>query len=348
MAAYPFAAINPLRSLVVFDQTNVLADSFGRVHTYLRISLTERCNLRCTYCMPAEGIQLRPKPEMLTFEEIVQLAELFAELGVTKIRLTGGEPLIRNDIEHLVGRLSRIDGISSLAITTNGLLLPRKLDDLKAAGITLFNISLDTLKAERFRSITRRGGLETVLEAIRVTLDAGYSPVKVNCVVQKGVNDDELPDFVELTRDEPLEIRFIEYMPFGGNDWTERYFVSYKEMVMSVREAYPNLERRVDAANHTSKSWAVPGYVGSIGFISSMSEHFCGSCNRLRLTADGNLKVCLFGHSEVSLRDALRQCVPARELKSLIDAAVNRKQAAHAGMYEISRTPNRPMILIGG
>jgi len=298
--------------------------------------------------MPADGIQLRPKQEMLTFEEIVQLAELFAELGVTKIRLTGGEPLIRNDIEHLVGRLSRIDGISTLAITTNGLLLPRKLDDLKAAGVTLFNISLDTLNAERFRSITRRDGLNTVLDAIRETLDAGYAVVKVNCVVQKGINDDELPGFVEMTRDMPVDVRFIEYMPFGGNDWTERYFVSYKEMVASIRKAYPRLERRKDAANHTSKSWAVPGYVGSVGFISSMSEHFCADCNRLRLTADGNLKVCLFGRSEVSLRDALRSGMPARELRSLIDAAVNRKQAAHAGMYEISRTPNRPMILIGG
>jgi len=298
--------------------------------------------------MPADGIQLRPKQEMLTFEEIVQLAELFAELGVTKIRLTGGEPLIRNDIEHLVGRLSRIDGISTLAITTNGLLRPRKLDDLKAAGVTLFNISLDTLNAERFRAITRRDGLNTVLDAIRETLDAGYAVVKVNCVVQKGINDDELPGFVEMTRDMPVDVRFIEYMPFGGNDWTERYFVSYKEMVASIRKAYPRLERRKDAANHTSKSWAVPGYVGSVGFISSMSEHFCADCNRLRLTADGNLKVCLFGRSEVSLRDALRSGMPARELRSLIDAAVNRKQAAHAGMYEGSRTPNRPMILIGG
>ncbi len=298
--------------------------------------------------MPAEGIQLRPKPEMLTFEEIVQLAELFAELGVTKIRLTGGEPLIRNDIEHLVDRLSHIDGLSSLAVTTNGLLLSRKLDDLKAAGVTLFNISLDTLKAERFRSITRRDGLETVLEAIRITLDAGYAPVKLNCVVQKGVNDDELPDFIEMTRDEPLEIRFIEYMPFDGNDWSERFFVSYEDMVSIVREAYPKLERREDAANHTSKAWAVPGFVGSIGFISSMSDNFCGSCNRLRLTADGNLKVCLFGRNEISLRDALRQDVPVGELRSLIDAAVNRKMAAHAGMYAISQTPNRPMILIGG
>ncbi len=298
--------------------------------------------------MPAEGIQLRPKPEMLTFEEIVQLAELFAELGVTKIRLTGGKPLIRNDIEHLVDRLSHIDGLSSLAITTNGLLLSRKLDDLKAAGVTLFNISLDTLKAERFRSITRRDGLETVLEAIRITLDAGYAPVKLNCVVQKGVNDDELPDFIEMTRDEPLEIRFIEYMPFDGNDWSERFFVSYEDMVSIVREAYPKLERREDAANHTSKAWAVPGFVGSIGFISSMSDNFCGSCNRLRLTADGNLKVCLFGRNEISLRDALRQDVPVGELRSLIDAAVNRKMAAHAGMYAISQTPNRPMILIGG
>jgi len=298
--------------------------------------------------MPADGVQLRPKPELLTFEEIVALAELFAELGVTKVRLTGGEPLVRKDIEHLVARLAAIPGIESLAVTTNGLLLPRKLDALKAAGITHFNISLDTLRPDRFRRITRRDGLETVLDAIERTIDAGYDPVKINCVVLKGVNEDEILDFVGLTVDKPLEVRFIEYMPFDGNDWSDGEFFSYDQMVSVVREAYPDLRRIGDAPNHTSKSWAVPGHLGSLGFISSMSRNFCGSCNRIRLTADGNLKVCLFGRAEVSLRDALREGRSRDEMLALVDAAVNHKKASHDGMYEISRTPNRPMILIGG
>jgi cyclic pyranopterin phosphate synthase len=298
--------------------------------------------------MPAEGVELRPKPDLLTYEEIIRLAELFARHGVTKIRLTGGEPLVRKDIEHLAERLAVIEGIKSLAITTNGLLLPRKLDALKAAGITLFNISLDTLRPDRFERITRRKGLETVLEAIELTIAAGYDPVKINCVVLKGVNDDEILDFVEFGRTRPVEIRFIEYMPFDGNAWDDGDFFSYEAMLQVVREAHPGLERRADGPNHTAKAWGVPGHRGSLGFISSMSQNFCGSCNRLRLTADGNLKVCLFGQGEVSLRDAMRGGLTDRELEELIDDAVYRKKASHDGMHAIARAPNRPMILIGG
>ncbi len=298
--------------------------------------------------MPSEGVELRPKPEMLSFEEIVHLASLFALLGVTKIRLTGGEPLIRNDIEHLVGRLNEIDGIKTIAITTNGLLLPKKLKALKEAGVSAFNISLDTLREDRFREITLRGGFETVLESIKMTLEAGYNPVKINCVVQKGINDDELIDFVEWTRHQSIEMRFIEYMPFGGNGWDDTHFLPYEKMLEQIRAAYPTLARKSDDLNPTSKSWQVPGFQGSLGFISSMSDKFCGSCNRLRLTADGNLRVCLFGKSEVSLRDAVRRGATDVELMSLIEGAVHRKKASHAGMYEISNSPDRPMILIGG
>ncbi|GMQ82082.1 MAG: GTP 3',8-cyclase MoaA [Rhodothermia bacterium] len=298
--------------------------------------------------MPSEGVELRPKREMLTFEELVRLADLFARLGVRKIRLTGGEPLVRKDIEHLVARLKRIDGIKTLAITTNGLLLPIKLEALKAAGVSVFNISLDTLRADRFREITLRDGLETVLESIHLALEAGYNPVKINCVVQKGVNEDELLDFVEWTRHESLDIRFIEYMPFGGNGWDDSRFLPYIAMLSQIQDAYPTLERQNDDPNPTSKAWRVPGYEGSLGFISSMSQNFCGSCNRLRLTADGNLRMCLFGDDELSLRDAIRRGATDVELISLIERTVSRKKASHAGMYEISSFPDRPMILIGG
>ena len=325
-----------------------LTDTHGRAHTYLRISLTERCNLRCTYCMPADGIELRPKNEILSFEEIVRLSRLFAHEGVTKIRLTGGEPLIRRDIEHLVSALRAIDGIESIAITTNGLLLSQKLAGLKEAGVTLFNISLDTLQSDRFKTITRRPGLAKVVTAIEDTWKSGYDPVKINCVIQKGVNDDELLDFVELTRDRSYEIRFIEFMPFGGNAWNNEQFMSYEDMLSHVRLAHPNLARSTDHPNHTTKMWQVPEYQGRIGFISSMSDNFCSTCNRLRLTADGSLKVCLFGASEVSLRDEMRSGKSDEELLSIISLAVGNKMAAHAGMMKLSEMHNRPMILIGG
>ena len=328
--------------------TDTLTDTFGRHHTYLRISLTERCNLRCQYCMPAEGVQLKPQDHILTFEEIERLVRLFVNEGVNKIRLTGGEPLVRKDVDHLIARLGQIDGIRTFAITTNGLLLPKKLPRMHASGINLLNISLDTLDASKFEFITRRKGFDLVLQAINMALDMGYNPVKVNCVVMRSFNDDELGNFVELTRDKPIEVRFIEYMPFDGNGWNDVRFMPYKDMIERIEEQHPELVRMQDGPNETSKTYHVPGYVGKVGFITSMSENFCGSCNRLRMTADGNLKVCLFGKAEVSLRDAMRAGASDEELLEVISAAVKRKKAAHAGMYNIAKSENRPMILIGG
>lgn len=324
-----------------------LTDTFGRRHTYLRISLTERCNLRCQYCMPEEGVQLQPREAILTFEEIERLARLFVAAGVDKIRLTGGEPLVRKDVETIVERLGAL-GLKTLALTTNGLLLPKKLPRLHAAGLNLINISLDTLRPDRFLAITRRQGFDLVMQAIQRAIDHGYDPVKVNCVVMRGVNDDELADFVAMTEDRPIEVRFIEYMPFGGNGWDDAQFMPYIDMIARIKERFPKLERLADGPHETSKTYQVPGFRGRVGFITSMSEHFCSGCNRLRLTADGHLKVCLFGQAEVSLRDALRQGATDDELGEIIQAAVWRKKAAHAGMYEIARAENRPMILIGG
>lgn len=326
-----------------------LTDTFGRRHTYLRFSLTERCNLRCTYCMPAEGVPLRPKGDILTFEEIVRLSRLFASLGIDKIRLTGGEPLVRKDVENLVRGIAMIPGIEQLAITTNGILLEQKLDKLKAAGVTHLNISLDTLRPERFVEVTRRPGLEKVLRAIDKALEAGYAPVKINCVVLKGFNDDELIDFIELGRDRALDIRFIEFMPFNGNEWSLGEFMSYRAMLETVEsELGGELESLGTCRNEVSKGYRVPGFVGTIGFISSMSDDFCSGCNRLRVTADGNLRVCLFGQSEVSLRDAMRDGASDSDIEKLIRAAIQKKKAAHDGMLAIAAKPGRPMILIGG
>lgn len=328
--------------------SDMLTDTFGRRHTYLRISLTERCNLRCRYCMPAEGVPLSPRDHLLSFEEIERIAALFVRAGVDKIRLTGGEPLVRKDVETVVERLGQLPGLRTLALTTNGLLLPKKLARLHAAGVNLLNISLDTLRPERFTHITRRQGFDLVLAAIDQALAYGYAPVKINCVVLRGFNDDELADFVRMTEDRPLEVRFIEYMPFDGNGWSDDVFMPYTEMIARIEQQLPALTRLQDGPNDTSKTYQVPGFRGRVGFITSMSEHFCSSCNRLRLTADGSLKVCLFGRAEVSLRDALRAGATDAELEALIQAAVLRKRAQHAGMHEIARSENRPMILIGG
>lgn len=211
------------------------------------------------------------------------------------------------------------------------------------------NISLDTLVEAKFEFVSRRRGHSRVIKGINDALEAGFNPVKVNCVVMRGLNDDEILDFVEFTRDKNVDVRFIEYMPFDGNKWNDKKMVPYAEMLQIIRAKYPDLERIGDAANDTSKAYKVPGYQGQVGFITSMSEHFCGSCNRLRLTADGHLKVCLFGNSELSLIDKLRdESVTEIELIDLIGAAVGRKKARHAGMFNLKNMKNRPMILIGG
>ncbi len=298
--------------------------------------------------MPEEGIALRPRDQILTFEEIERLARLFVRSGVEKIRLTGGEPLVRKDVEQLAARLASIPGLRTLAMTTNGLLLPKKLPALHSAGITQFNISLDTLDACKFESITRRKGLELVLQAISMAIEYGYNPVKVNCVVMRGFNEDELPAFVAMTADKPVEVRFIEYMPFDGNEWNEARLMPYAEMLDRVRSSFPNLVRLQEGPNDTARTYKVPGCRGAVGFITSMSNHFCATCNRLRITADGNLKVCLFGREEINLREVMRSGASDDELIACIREGVQRKKAAHDGMHELAAGENRPMILIGG
>ncbi len=329
------------------SEEDPMTDQFGRRHTYLRISLVERCNLRCQYCMPAEGLDWTPDPHLLTDEEIVRLARLFVRAGVNKIRLTGGEPLLRTNIDTIARGIGALPGLETLALTTNGLLLPKKIERLQQAGLSLLNISLDTLRADRFEEITRRPGLPLVHKAIDEAIRRGYDPVKVNCVVMRGVNDDELVDFVQWTEHLPIEVRFIEFMPFDGNRWDDERLVPFAEMLERIRAEVP-LKRLSDGPHETSRTFQVPGHRGTVGFIASMTAPFCEGCNRLRITADGNLKVCLFGASEVSLRDAMRSGATDAELLQVISRAVGRKHARHAGMHQLSEMPNRPMITIGG
>ncbi|KAH7463775.1 hypothetical protein PRIC1_006523 [Phytophthora ramorum] len=328
-----------------------LVDRFGRAHTYLRISLTERCNLRCRYCMPEDGVPLQPAEDLLTTPEIVRLARLFASAGVKRIRLTGGEPLLRRDLVELVAQLRAIPGIESVGVTTNGITLQRKLLALRQAGADRLNISLDTLKADKFAHITRRQGFNRVMNSITEAQALGFAPLKINCVVQRHFNLDEIVDFVAFTEKHAVDVRFIEWMPFDSNRWNDETFVPFKEMMEIIQAEFPSVEKLQDGVNDTSKAFHVPGFKGQFGFITSMSEHFCGSCNRLRLTADGNLKVCLFGNTEVSLRDAMRYNIADKDIHDIVDVAVKRKKFAlggHGDMYGLSKAKNRPMILIGG
>ncbi|XP_030020555.1 GTP 3',8-cyclase, mitochondrial isoform X3 [Manduca sexta] len=330
------------------NTTEPLTDLHGRRHNYLRISLTERCNLRCQYCMPAEGVPLSPKGALLSREELARLVRVFAAAGVDKVRLTGGEPTLRADLADIIQSIKEGGGVRSVSITTNGLVLTRRLVALQRAGLDALNVSLDTLRAPRYEHMTRRAGLSRVLAGIDLALQLGYKPVKINTVLMKGFNDDEICDFVEFTKDKDVEVRFIEFMPFAGNEWDDSKLVPYRRALKAVVERFPDLQPAVPRPHDTARVWQVPGFAGSVGFISSMTQHFCSSCNRLRLTADGNLKVCLFGASEVSLRDALRTGADDAQLDRLVRLALRNKKPQHAGMQNLAHMENRPMILIGG
>lgn len=280
--------------------------------------------------MPADGVPLSPKQHLQTTDEIILIAKLFVEQGVRKIRLTGGEPTIRKDLVEIISRMKELPLLENVGITTNALVLTRNLVKYQNAGLDAINISLDTLRPKRFEEITRRKGFERVIAGIDLAVQLGFKP-KVNCVVMTNFNEDEVCDFVEWTRDRAVDVRFIEYMPFSGNRWHTEKMLSYGDMLKMILKQFPNFEALPNGPNDTSKAYKVPGYKGQIGFITSMTEHFCGTCNRLRITADGNLKVCLFGNKEISLRDAIRNGSTEQELLDLIGTAVFRKKKQHAG-----------------
>ena len=305
-----------------------LIDAHGRKHDYLRISVTDRCNLRCIYCMGAEGVKKIPHREILTFEEILQVVEAGALLGLCKIRLTGGEPLVRKGLADLVSGIAQIPGIQDLSMTTNGILLPRYAALLKKAGLKRVNISLDSLDPLTYIKITRVGELSQVLEGIEAALQAGLAPLKINTVLMKGLNHLEVPAFLELTARKPVHVRFIEYMPIG--DHSREYRTRYLPLSF-VREAAEKAGLPLAPAQEPSGAgpaqvYTVPGGIGSVGLIHPVSDHFCRSCNRLRLTAEGKLKTCLYWQNEYSVRPALGSL---DALKTLMEKALLLKPREH-------------------
>ncbi len=330
---------------------NILQDRFGRDHTYLRISLIERCNLRCTYCMPEEGVQLSPKSHIMTYEEIYEISKTFVDHGVTKIRLTGGEPLIRKDFPIILEKLAALP--ITLSITSNAVIIDRFIDVLKANGVNDINVSLDSLSKEKFKAITRRDQFEKVYDNILLLVKEGFN-VKVNAVLIKDFNDNEIIDFINLTKDLPITIRFIEFMPFDGNKWDLSKMVSHADVMQYVDEAFPKTDviRLQDAPNDTSRNFKIKGYKGSFAIISSVTNPFCDSCNRLRLTANGQLKNCLFSATESDLLTTLRSGKP---IAPIIQRAVAAKLKMRGGMDTLEKlqepklhSKNRSMITIGG
>lgn len=330
---------------------HILTDTFGREHTYLRISLTELCNLRCTYCMPAEGIQLSPKSHIMSFDEVYQIAKTFVDNGVTKIRLTGGEPLVRKDVDVILKKLASL-GVE-LSMTTNAVIVDRYIDLLKECNIMNLNVSLDSLVSDKFKKITRRNDYNKVLKNIHLLINEGFN-VKLNAVLIRDFNDNEIVDFVNLSKELPINVRFIEFMPFDGNKWDKSKMVSYAEVMEKVNNEFSPSEviRINDAPNDTSKNYKIEGYKGSFAIISSVTNPFCDSCNRIRLTANGRLKNCLFSASESDLLTPLRE---GKDITSIIQKAVRSKFKVRSGMdtAEKFESPdahgkNRSMITIGG
>lgn len=325
-----------------------LVDSYHRAHTYLRISVTDRCNLRCRYCMPQEHMPFRPHAELLTFDEILRVAGIFARMGVRKVRLTGGEPLVRSGLPLLVEQLARMDGIETVGLTTNGVLLRHYAADLKRAGLQALNVSLDTLRPERFKAMTKQDEFSAVSDGIVAAKECGFNALKLNIVVIKGVNDDEILDFVRLTKDSPVNVRFIEYMPFESNHWSEAGFMPYSEMRDTIAGAYDLIPMAGADAHAVAKDFHVPGFSGKVSFITSMSEHFCAGCNRIRLTADGTVKPCLFSKAETNLRGILREHGSDAQLETAIREAVGAKWYSHPPVDTLCGLANRSMIQIGG
>lgn len=285
-----------------------IADSFGRRIEYLRISLTDRCNLRCVYCMPEEGVPFEGLDNVLSFEEITRLVRVMASAGLKKVRLTGGEPLVRKNVSDLASDLVKTPGIREVTLTTNGILLARDADALYKAGIRRLNISLDTLQPERFQQIARRNEMERVQQGLQAAIDTGFSPIKLNCVLMRGINDDEMETMAQMTVDQPFSVRFLEYMPIGmvsPPEWRNRY-ISNEEALARLRQAFPDLEELESDAASTSRNFRIPGAQGTVGLINPISHKFCEGCNRLRLTANGRLIPCLSDNFEYDLMEPLR------------------------------------------
>ncbi len=329
----------------------MLFDNHNRPINYLRLAVTDRCNLRCFYCMPEEGIHYLPKKELLTYEEIIRLVRLLAEQGVSKIRLTGGEPFVRHDLMNLIRNITALPGIKELHLTTNGILTAPHIPELKKQGLASVNLSLDTLDEERFKMITRRDEVKRVQETYDL-LRKHDIPVKINAVVMEGKNTEDILPLIELTKTQPVSVRFIEEMPFNGEGshytaltWT------YKKIIDHIRIHFPALEKITDPENSTAYHYRIPGYKGSIGIIAAFSRTFCGTCNRIRITAQGELKTCLYDDGVLNIKHLLRSGITDAELmKELLTVFAQRKKDGFEA--EQSRKNHQPvhesMSTIGG
>jgi cyclic pyranopterin phosphate synthase len=333
-----------------------MKDNFDRRIDYLRVSITDRCNLRCVYCMPPGGVVPAKHKEILRYEEIVRIVEIGAGLGVKKVRLTGGEPLTRKNVSFLVSALKKVRGIEDLSMTTNGTLLERQARELADAGLDRVNVSVDSFNPDRYREITRGGSLDAVMRGIAAAEKAGLRPIKINMVPMRGFNDDEVLEFARLTLSSDHQVRFIEFMPSGDNDyWSPERYISTEELKKTIGTIGPLSPVRI-RRNGPSRYFRLAGAKGVLGFISAITHHFCADCNRLRLTADGKLRPCLFSETEIDLKAALRSGGPDTEIERLIRLAIEVKPEGHnmgdaiarRGPLALGGEKRRPMAKIGG
>ena len=317
-----------------------MIDRLGRNITYLRISVTDKCNLRCRYCMPEEGVCKKDHTDMLTEDELITAVEAAAELGITKVRITGGEPLVKKNIVSICRRVASVPGIKEVCLTTNGLLLPQLGKALREAGVTRINLSLDTLEPEKYAYITRIGKLEDFKAGLDAAFEAGFQKIKMNAVLIGGFNDNEIATLAELTRQYPVDMRFIEMMPmYDSGDFNEKSFVPYTKVLEALPDAVP-----VSQDGGVAKLYRLPGAQGNIGLISPLNAHFCGECNRLRLTSDGKLKPCLHGAEEYSVKG-----LDFAGVKAVMEQAIWNKPAWHGDMDAVNRSKaGRNMNEIGG
>ncbi|HKR13680.1 MAG TPA: GTP 3',8-cyclase MoaA [Pyrinomonadaceae bacterium] len=331
---------------------SVLRDSYGRAIRDLRVSLTDRCNFRCFYCLPHGEPPIAPKEQMLSYEEIEYACRIFVSLGIEKLRLTGGEPMMRRDIETIIRKLSelRADGLLDLALTTNGYFLPERALALKEAGLDRVTISLDSLKRNVFKQMTGVDVLDKVLAGIAAAKDAGLEPIKINAVIVRGHNEGEVADFAAFAREHDVKMRYIEFMPLdSGHDWSREDVVSGREIHDRIHERFPLVKLDVKRGSETSARYRfADGAPGEIGIIAPVTEPFCGACSRIRLTADGQIRTCLFSTVEHSLRDVIRSGASREEVVEYIESVVYKKEPRHFINDPEFVTPSRTMSFIGG
>jgi molybdenum cofactor biosynthesis protein A len=326
---------------------SVLTDRYGRTLNYLRLSVTDRCNFRCYYCMPEEGMQFVDRADLLRLDEMLRLSRIFCGAGVQKIRITGGEPFLRKDLPQFLTELAAIPGLNEISITTNGSLHERHLELLQKLGIRSINVSLDSLDPERFYHITRRDRFTAVYAGIEKMLQLGFE-VKLNAVIAAGVNTGDILPFVELTREKPLSVRFLEEMPFNGGDHDYRQTWSYQDIMTHILAAYPVMESLNDAPESTSVNYRIPDYIGSFGVIPAFSRTFCGTCNRIRLAATGELRTCLYGAPTSNLRDILRNGANDAQVLAEIAGSVAMREPDGYAAESANRAGHHSMSVLGG